>query len=86
MLDPTDFPSWEFKMHAYLMSYGYWGAMDSVSDNWEKLDPADQGMMKASTFVIISHSLGELHEYIAREFNPNQPKELWEKLQSMFNI
>ena len=85
MLDPTDFPSWEFKMHAYLMSYGYWGVMDSVSDNWEKLDPADQGMMKASTFVIISHSLGELHEYIAREFNPNQPKVLWEKLQSMFN-
>ena len=84
-LDPTDFPSWDFKMKAYLMSHGSWGAIDFVSDNWSQLNAADQSIMKASAFVTISHSLGDIHEYIARDFNPDQPKELWERLHAMFN-
>ena len=41
--------------------------------------------MLASTFVAISHALGNLHKYIAREYNPDQPKELWDRLHVMFN-
>lgn len=85
MLDPADFPSWEFRMKAYLMSHGIWGSIDGVSDNWGALSAADMTVMLASTFVTISHSLGPMHEYIAREFSPDQPLSLWNRLKAMFH-
>jgi hypothetical protein len=84
-MDPNDFSSWAFRMKAYLMSHGIWGAIDGESNNWANLDVSDKNVKLASTFVTISHSLGELHEYIAREFNPDEPKKLWDRLHTMFN-
>lgn len=67
------------------MSCGMWGPIDLVSDNWETLSSSQRSVMLASTFVTITHSLGSIHEYISRDFNPDQPKELWDRLHFMFN-
>lgn len=85
MMDTADFSSWAFRMKAYLMSNGLWGALDNQSDNWLSLSPSDRSVMLASAFVTISHALGSLHEYLAREYNPDQPKELWQRLHERFN-
>ena len=84
-LDRTNYTSWEYKMHPYLIGQGYWSYIqgarenqpDSTHANYPAWEQAASRVMYCLASCVHDHMLG----YIRDSKTPN---EAWEKLKKIF--
>ena len=84
-LDRTNYMSWEYKMHQYLVGQGYWSYIqgahenqpDSTHANYPAWEQATSSVMYCLALCVHDHMLG----YIRDSKTPN---EAWEKLKKIF--
>ena len=83
--DPTDFHGWEFQMKVVLSAAKCWGAIDHQSNQWATRTPEKKEEMACSASLYINLSLGRDYRHVCTEFQPNQAKELYEKIRNRWN-
>jgi hypothetical protein len=84
-LDRTNYASWSYKMHQYLLGHGYWSYVDGVNDT--ALDPTDAGYAaweKSASRVMywFASCVGE--QLLCYIRDAGTPKAAWENLKKIF--
>ena len=76
-----DFPSWKFEMQSYLLAQKCWIAIEGDQERWEALSLEEKEEKSAKAFNFIRHALRQEYQYIAREYSPTEPVDLWSRLE-----
>ena len=80
-LDRNNFASWEYKMHQYLVSQGYWSYIKGAQENQPgPTTPKYSAWKQAASRVTYSLTT------CAQDHMLNTPKEAWENLRKIFTV
>ena len=84
-LDRTNYASWSYKMHQYLLGHGYWsyveGAIDTIHEWTHRYFPAWEQSSSRILYCFAS-CVGEQHLSYIRD--AKTPKGAWENLKKIF--
>ena len=84
-LDRTNYASWSYKMHQYLLGHGYWSYVDGANDTAPEPTHANFPAWEQSASRVMycfASCVGEqLLSYIR---DARTPKAAWENLQKIF--
>ena len=84
-LDRTNYASWSYKMHRYLLKHGYWsyvdGANDVVPDATHRDLLASEQVASRVMYCFVSSVSDQLLSHIR---DAKTPKEAWTNLKKFF--
>ena len=84
-LDRTNYASWSYKMHQYLLGHGYWsyveGANDAAPESTHRDFPAWEQSASRVLYCFASCVGEQLLSYIR---DAKTPKAAWENLKKIF--
>ena len=84
-LDRTNYASWSYKMHQYLLGHDYWsyvdGANDAASEPTQRDFPAWEQSASRVLYCFAS-SVGE--QLLSYVWDAKMPKGAWENLKKIF--
>ena len=84
-LDRSNYASWSYKMHQYLLGHGYWsyveGANDAAPDSTHKDYPAWEQAASRVLYSLASYVHYQMLGYIG---GAKMPKEAWENQKTIF--
>ena len=84
-LDRSNYTSWSYKMHQYLLGHGYWsyveGANDAAPDSTHGDFPAWEQAASRVLYCFTSYVSDQLLSYIR---DAKTPKDVWINLKKIF--
>ena len=84
-LDRSNYASWSYKMHQYLLGHGYWsyveGANDAAPDSTHKDYPTWEQAASRVLYYFASCVSDQLLSYI---WDTKTPKDAWENPKKIF--
>jgi hypothetical protein len=86
-LDRTNYASWSYKMHQYLLGHGYWSFVDGANDTAP--DPTDTGYAaweKSASRVIYYFASYVGEQLLCYIRDAGTPKATWENLKKIFTV
>ena len=84
-LDRTNFTSWEYKMHQYLVGQGYWSYITGAHENPPNSTHADYPAWEKATSRVLYCLAPCIHDHMLGYIRDSEtPKEAWEKLKKIF--
>jgi hypothetical protein len=84
-LDRTNYASWAYKMHQYLLGHGYWSYVDGANDTAP--DPTDAGYAaweKSASRVMYCFASCVGEQLLCYIRDAGTPKAAWENLKKIF--
>jgi hypothetical protein len=84
-LDKTNYASWSYKMHQYLLGHGYWSYVDGAHDTAP--DPTDAGFAaweKSASKVMYCFASCVGEQLLCYIRDAGTPKAAWENLKKIF--
>ena len=84
-LDRTNFASWEYKMHQYLVGQGYWSYFKGAHENQPNSTHADYPAWEQAASRVLYCLASCVHDHMPGYIRDSKtPKEAWEKLKKIF--
>ena len=84
-LDRSNYASWSYKMHQYLLGHGYWsyvaGANDTAPESTHRDFPAWEQEASRVLYCFVSCENDQLLSYIR---DARMPKDAWGNLKKIF--
>ena len=80
-LDKTNYASWSYKMHQYLLGHSYWSYVEGANDAAPELTHRDFPVWEQSESRILYCFASCVGEYIR---DAQTPKSAWENLKKIF--
>jgi hypothetical protein len=84
-LDRTNYASWSYKMHQYLLGHGYWSYVDGANDTAPDLTNANFPAWEKSVSRVMycfASCVGE--QLLCYVRDAETPKAAWENLKNIF--
>jgi hypothetical protein len=84
-LHRTNYASWAYKMHQYLLGHGYWSYVDGANDTTP--DPTDAGFAaweKSASRVMYCFASYVGKQLLCYIWDAGTPKAVWENLKKIF--
>ena len=83
-LDKKKFASWEYKMHQYLVSQGYWSYVEGAHENQPNPAHADHPGWEQVASCILYCLASCVHDHMLNYIREaKMPKEAWENLKKI---
>ena len=84
-LDRTNFVSWEYKMHQYLVSQGYWSYVEGANKNQPNPTHADHPSWEQPVSQVLYCLASCIHDHMLGYIREAKtPKEAWGNLKKIF--
>ena len=84
-LDRTNFTSWEYKMHQYLVGQGYWSYIQGAHEDQPDSTHADYPAWAQAASRVLYCLASCVHDHMLGYIRDSKtPKEAWEKLKKIF--
>ena len=84
-LDRTNFASWEYKMHQYLVGQGYWSYIEGARENQPNPTHADYPAWEQAASRVLYCLASCVHDHMLGYIREAKtPKQAWENLKKIF--
>jgi hypothetical protein len=84
-LDRTNYTSWSYKMHQYLLGHGYWSYVDGANDTTpDPTDPVSPAWEKLASRVLYCFASCVGDQLLSHVQDAATPKTAWQNLKKVF--
>ena len=84
-LDRSNYASWSYKMHQYLLGHGYWSYIDGANDGALDATHKDPSTWEQAASKVMYHLASSVSDQLIIHIrDAKMPKESWTNLKKVF--
>ncbi|EPS63214.1 hypothetical protein M569_11573 [Genlisea aurea] len=84
LFDPDNFHIWSLEMTSHLQAEGCFGAIDAISNGWDRVDEDRKLAMRVQAFNVIRLSLGPSYRHVWTPHPVGDAGALWAGIRAMY--